>query len=83
MAGLGSAPNDRARAGVRTSTPWSLRPLCTEARRTVAIGTSLVTSAGPALTYGAPRGYRECVSVQEFCRMTSPDRSGSPLLVAA
>jgi hypothetical protein len=42
--------------GAQTSTPWFLRPLCTEARRTVAIGTALMTSAGPALTYGAPRG---------------------------
>ena len=49
-------PATRPGPAAQTSTPWSLRPLCTEARRTGAIGTALMTSAGPALTYGAPRG---------------------------
>jgi hypothetical protein len=69
--------------GAQTSTPWSLRPLCTEARRTVAIGTSLMTSVGPALTYGAPRGIGNAPLCRSLWRMTSPDRSGHPMLVAA
>jgi hypothetical protein len=38
VAGFASAPSDPGRAGAQTSTPWLLRLLRTEARRTVAIG---------------------------------------------
>jgi hypothetical protein len=30
-----------------------------------------------------PRGIRECPSVQEFCRITRPDRLGRPLFLVA
>jgi hypothetical protein len=65
MTGLGSAPNDPARAGVRTSTPWSLRPLCAEARRTVANWDFACDVSRPSPYLRRPR-VRECSSVQEF-----------------
>lgn len=54
MAGLGSAPSDRARAGGANEHAVVPAPLCTEARRTVAIGTALMTSAGPTLLMALP-----------------------------
>jgi hypothetical protein len=83
MAGLGSALSDLARAGGVSEHAVVPAAALHGGPASVAIGASFMTSAGPALTYGAPRGYRECHSVQEFCRMTSPDRSGPPILVAA
>jgi hypothetical protein len=79
--------NDRRPAtgpgpGAQTSTPWFLGPLCTEARCTVAIGASLMTSAGPAPTYGATLGYRECLAVQEFLADGEPGTPGARSRVA-
>jgi hypothetical protein len=83
MAGLVSAPNDRARAGganEHAMVPAAALHGSPAYRRDWDCARDV---SRPSLTYGAPPGYPECPSVQEFWRMTSPDRSGHPLLVAA
>jgi hypothetical protein len=64
--------------GAQTSTPRSLRPLSTEARRTVATGTSLVPSAGPALTSGAPPGVSGMPLCAGILSDHEPGRVGIP-----
>ena len=66
MAGLGSAPSDSVQGrGAKRGRRGSCGCSAAEARRTVAIffGTSLLTSAGPALTYCAPPGKSSITSV--------------------
>jgi hypothetical protein len=83
MAGLGSAPSDRARAGGANEhavVPAAALHGSPAYRRDWGFAYDV---SRPSPYLWRPLGYRECPSVQGFWRMTSPNRSGHPMLVAA
>ena len=75
--GIGAQRPGQGR-GAQTSTPWFVRSLCTEARRTGAIGTALMTSAGPAPYSWRPLGVSEMALCAGVLADDEPGPVGTP-----